>query len=201
MIAMKRVTTREAIIITAIELFNEKGTATVSTNHIAEATGISPGNLYYHFSNKEEIIRHIHQRLMTDMDTAWVAEGDGPSALENFFNAMSAVQQMLVNYRFFQMELSTLLGNDPELAKQYKKGRKARLKEIETFFEYLIESGAMRRPGDKKTLPRLIRIGWLIGDYWLDFLDIEGSPLDEKNIGEGIELIRVILSPYLNENQ
>ncbi len=198
---MKRVTTKEAIIITAIELFNEKGAATVSTNHIAEAMGISPGNLYYHFSNKKEIIRHIHQRMVADMDTAWVADVDGLSALENFFNAMTAIQEMLVNYKFFQMELSTLLDNDPELATQYRKDRKARFKEIEKFFEYLIESGVMQRPDDKRTLLRLIRIGWLIGDYWLDFLYIEGSPLNGKNVGEGIELIRVLLGPYLNKTE
>ncbi len=198
---MKRITTREAIITTAIELFNEKGTATVSTNHIAEAMGISPGNLYYHFSNKKEIIRCIHQRILADMDTAWVADEDGSLALDNFFNAMTATQAMLVNYKFFQMELSILLGNDPELATQYRKSRKARFKEIEAFFEYLIESGSMRRPDNKRTLPQLIRIGWLIGDYWLDFLNIEGLPLNEKNIGEGIELIRVLLSPYMNQTQ
>jgi len=65
---MKRASTRQAILTTAIELFNEKGTAAVSTNHIAEAMAISPGNLYYHFANKEEIIRHIHQPI-------WIRSG------------------------------------------------------------------------------------------------------------------------------
>ena len=198
---MKRPSTKEAIINTAIELFNEKGTAAVSTNHIAEAMDISPGNLYYHFRNKEEIIRIIYQRMAGEMDATWLIHDDGLSALDKFFKAMTAIQQMLVSYRFFQKELSILLFNDPELAAINKKVRKARLKEIEAFFEYLIESGAMRRPDDKRTLPRLIRIGWLIGDYWLDFLDIEGIPLNEKNIGEGADLIREILRPYLIEAQ
>lgn len=198
---MKRVSTKEAIVITALELFNEKGTAAVSTNHIAEAMGISPGNLYYYFRNKEEIIREIYQRMVADMDTAWATDDDEVTGLDKFFKAMTAIQRMLVSYRFFQKELSILLSNDPELAAINKKVRKARMKEIESFFEYLIESGVMRLPDGEQTLPRLIRIGWLIGDYWLDFLDIEGSPLNEKNIGEGVDLIREILRPYLVEKQ
>ena len=196
---MKRASTRQAILTTAIELFNEKGTAAVSTNHIAEAMAISPGNLYYHFANKEEIIRHIHQQMVDDMDTVWQTGEDRLPALEKFFEAMTALQGMLVNCRFFQKELSVLLLNDTQLAKAYKKVRKARLKEIEAFFEYLIENGVMRRRQDNKTLPRLIRIGWLIGDYWLDFLSIEDQPLNDKNIGEGVDLIREIIRPYLIE--
>jgi len=196
---MKHVSTKQAILATAIELFNDKGTAAVSTNHIARAMAISPGNLYYHFANKEEIIRDIYQQMIANMDTVWQTGEDRLPALEKFFEAMAALQGMLVNYRFFQKELSVLLLNDPELTKAYKKVRKTRLKEIEAFFEYLIESGVMRRSQDKKTLPRLIRIGWLIGDYWLNFLSIEDEPLNEANINEGIEMIREIIRPYLIE--
>ena len=55
--------TREKILDTALALFNKEGTAAISTNHIAEAAGISPGNLYYHFRNKEEVIRELFERL------------------------------------------------------------------------------------------------------------------------------------------
>ncbi|MCF2152020.1 TetR/AcrR family transcriptional regulator [Desmonostoc muscorum LEGE 12446] len=51
--------TKSRIIETAIELFNQHGTQTISTNHIADSMGISPENLYYHFKNKQEIIRII----------------------------------------------------------------------------------------------------------------------------------------------
>lgn len=194
---MKRPSTKEAIVETAIELFNAKGTTAVSTNHIASAMGISPGNLYYHFQNKEEIIRTIYQRMVSQMDTAWAKPDVDTPSLDTLFSAMTAIQTMLVDYRFFQRELSVLLFNDPELAAINKAVRASRQQEIEAFFEHLINIGVMRRPEDKKTLPRLIRIGWLIGDYWLDYLSIENAPLDEHNVSEGIDLIRETLRPYL----
>ena len=46
---------RQRILTTALMLFNHQGSHQVSTNHIAKAMGISPGNLYYHFRNKGEI--------------------------------------------------------------------------------------------------------------------------------------------------
>ena len=49
-------TTKEKIIETSIKLFNEKGCLNTSTRHIADELGISVGNLYYHFKNKEDIL-------------------------------------------------------------------------------------------------------------------------------------------------
>lgn len=60
--------TRERILDTALDLFNDKGSQQITTNHIAEAMGISPGNLYYHFKNKAHIIREILGRLIHRFD-------------------------------------------------------------------------------------------------------------------------------------
>ena len=51
-----RIKTRERIVQNSLELFNQLGERSVSTNHIAAHMEISPGNLYYHFPNKQAII-------------------------------------------------------------------------------------------------------------------------------------------------
>ncbi|MGE8356801.1 MAG: TetR/AcrR family transcriptional regulator [Microvirgula sp.] len=51
--------TYDRIVSESLALFNEHGERTITTNHIAAHLGISPGNLYYHFRNKEEIVYQI----------------------------------------------------------------------------------------------------------------------------------------------
>ncbi|WP_156498561.1 TetR/AcrR family transcriptional regulator, partial [Oleiphilus sp. HI0079] len=61
--------TKERIILESLDLFNERGERNVSTNHIAAHLNMSPGNLYYHFRNKNEIIYQIFKNYELMVDT------------------------------------------------------------------------------------------------------------------------------------
>lgn len=60
--------TRDRILEASLQLFNEQGERLVTTNHIAQHMGMSPGNLYYHFRNKQQIIAELFSHYEAQVD-------------------------------------------------------------------------------------------------------------------------------------
>ncbi|HEY1013662.1 MAG TPA: TetR family transcriptional regulator, partial [Herpetosiphonaceae bacterium] len=110
--------TKTKIAEAALALFNEQGTAAVSTNHIAEAAGISPGNLYYHFRSKDEIIRALFDQLSASWDAAFALDGGMPG-LADLERMVRANFEVMWRFRFFYRELIVLLRRDQGLRENF----------------------------------------------------------------------------------
>lgn len=57
-------TTKQRILKISEKLFFEQGIANVRLQHIADNSGISIGNLAYHFKNKEVIVEEVYNELL-----------------------------------------------------------------------------------------------------------------------------------------
>src|SRR5690242_19244169 len=111
--------TKDRILETALELFNQQGTSAVSTNHIAEALHMSPGNLYYHYRNKDEIIRALFERLFHAWDVSFALPKDHVPTLDDL-KALARINfEILWRYRFAYRELIVLLNQDAILRERY----------------------------------------------------------------------------------
>ena len=188
--------TKSVILDTAVRLFNQNGTQSVSTNRIAAEISISVGNLYYHFNNKEEIIRTIYDRMVSEVDELWSEVGNvSIERLRMLFN--DQIQRMW-EYRFFQREELALLIKDPLLSNQNREVRRRRREEIEAFMGGLIDAGVLSQPDDPEAIPALVKAIWIVSENWLAFLELEGKKINRKSIHAGTDLIMRVLEPYLS---
>lgn len=188
--------TQTRIVDAALELFNQYGTAAISTNRIAEHCGISKGNLHYHFRTKQEIVRFLFQRAVDEMDAGWYR--DHLAATLEHMAAMFVRQlQLIRDYRFFYREMAALLRRDRLLRRRFAHNRERRLAEIEKFFRALANRGLMDLPADPRRLRAIVDITWIISENWLNYVEYHDRELTVEAVAAGYDQILEVLRPYL----
>lgn len=192
-------TTRERIIETAIRLFNAKGTKPVTTNHIAAECGISPGNLYYHFRNKEEIIRAIFEQMtsVSVEDYGAIAARFEPGTPEAIEQTFSFIQQFNWRYRFFKRELTALVMADPLLGEQFRATNAIMRQMIRAAIDGGIAAGRVK-PLAEAEIELFVDGVWLLALFWVNYLEVGGEAVDDRSLARGNEVLRMMMAPYLN---
>jgi AcrR family transcriptional regulator len=177
--------TKDRIVDAAITLFNESGIGPVTTNHVAEEAGLSPGNLYYHYANKEEIIREAFERVNAEADAIW---GSGtPDASSSVPKVdVGAFHRMLVGnlglfakYAFIARELPALLRADPVLRARYVEVAQRRTAQLEDLLRPFITAGLLRDLDDAEDLHALVETAWVLGLFCIPYsetLDVSAAP-------------------------
>ena len=183
--------TKQRILTASIKLFNEDGLKNITTNHIAKELGISPGNLYYHFKNKEEIIMAIYDEMIVYMNNAWALEIDS-IAIVNYLKKLS---HLYYEYRFFQYELVEILRKNEKLRKKYNANKEKRIKEIKLVFYKLKELGLINCRDN--FIENLVELLWMLSEFWMTNSKIKNQDFESFDLKEYFELIKEIVFPVL----
>ncbi|PAK51654.1 TetR/AcrR family transcriptional regulator [Paenibacillus sp. 7541] len=189
--------TKSRIVQTAVQLFNDQGIGKVSTNHIAAAASMSPGNLYYHFKNKSEIIQAILLDMYEEWNEVWSLPEHVTLTQQHLGQKLLMNFDILWRYRFFYREALSLFQADEALRLLHTEMMNTRLVEQEAFIRRFITDGVLRIEADSEQLQKLLIACWIIANNWLSFLEMNGQPVDEASFTNGVGLIWAILDPYL----
>ncbi len=139
---MKSNRTKGKILETSIKLFNEKKASNVSTVQISAAMEISPGNLYYYYANKEEVIRCIWQEKMVGEIDDLMEQYEKIENSEQLLDFFKEVIEHCIRYRFFYTEMPTLFTNDSKLMGVYAEtSQRAKESAVEMFRKLVEKSG------------------------------------------------------------
>ena len=189
--------TKDKIIATAIDLFNIHGTKAISTNHIAKEMGISPGNLYYHFRSKNDIIRSISDNFSNELGSVLKIQldtiSDFSSNLTSLFNRFFKIQQ---SYQFLFLEGVHLTKQDSKLLDNYTNLRSLIKKGYHELLSNLVKIKIMKRQS-LNIIDDLLDTQWIIMWYWINHTILDRNTYDDFQIKKGIKLSFSIIKPQL----
>lgn len=190
---------RDRILNLALTLMNEEGAEAANTTRIAAELRISPGNLYYHFRNREEIVRVLFDGLDREFRAVLVEDVGPPISPARFAAFYLRSFDLAWRYRFFFGGLLGLLRRDDELATRYRALQDWALVELERIAAQLVKDGNMARPRGRDGLRSVALNTWLIWMNWIRFLQISGKQVIEpEDMAAGVGQLFDVLAPYLD---
>ncbi len=118
--------TRDRILHTSLALFNEEGEADTTTIDIANELDISPGNLYYHFKGKDQIIAELfrqYEHALSHTLTAPIERplSEGSGSVEDNWYYLYVVMEEMYQYRFLYHNLDNILQRYPDIKRSFKR--------------------------------------------------------------------------------
>ncbi|MBD1219718.1 TetR/AcrR family transcriptional regulator [Acinetobacter seifertii] len=195
----KALKTKDRILQISLQLFNERGERSVTTNHIAAELGISPGNLYYHFRNKHEIIKELMYQYQVETLEMLSLPEDRPLTTTDKINYFQVLSGQLWNYRFIHRDVYHLVESNEDFKKIYPRFAGQVMQQGQKIYQAFVDAGLMKMTASE--IEALIINLWIVLTNWTNFLYMSGhisdNNLEEKWVWQALRQMVFLEGPYL----
>ena len=186
--------TRERILETALKLFNDFGEPNVTTTVIADEMEISPGNLYYHFHNKDEIVNSLFGDYEKEIDALLMAPGGRTPSTEDIWLFLHLLFETIWKFRFFYRDINDLLTRNRLVETHFQRILEHKENTAISVCEGLAASGTLTATaGEIRALATNMSV---VATFWLSF-EHARRPRGEPDIGRGVYQVMSLAAPYL----
>jgi AcrR family transcriptional regulator len=176
---MDNLTTKQKILESAIRLFNWDDVANVRLQQIADETGISVGNLAYHFKNKEAIVTAVYEGLFEEFAQILSTYMSSPK-LTDFDFQMEQYHRFFTKYKFYLIDLFEIERSHPLIMARWRECVSKMQLQIRKRLDYNVQRGILHpepMPGVYDTLTNNI---WMTIVFWRPRQLMKDQPLDER---------------------
>lgn len=199
---MKAAKNRERILQISVELFNQNGVVPITTNHIAQNLQISPGNLYFHFRNKEEIVRELFERMCKATYDIWAPKEEGVTKTAFPTTPIELIEksfEVFWDFRFFHREMYHLKRKDGQLAKRWKTHLQKTRRLLQATYIHWVKTGVTRKVSDPQEMQMISDVVLITSSSFLLFFESPDKPASRRSMKQGVQHIARLLLPYHNE--
>ncbi len=196
--------TAERILEVTLELFNRFGEPNVSTTLISAELNISPGNFYYHYPAKDELINTLFDRYEKPLSELLNAS-DGVRNVEDAWFFMHTLFELIWQHRFLYRDLNDLLSKNRRLETHFQWVLKNKTRAVKTLLDSMNRSGALMI--DSREVDATATSMVVVITYWLSFEYVRDprNALEPANaqaaLLRGAHHVLNLLMPYLETSQ
>src|SRR3990167_17390 len=178
----KTLKTKERILQLSLQLFNERGERSVTTNHIAAELNMSPGNLYYHFRNKSEIIKQLMEQYQGETLQMLALPDDRLLDANDKIRYFQVLSSQLWAYRFLHRDVYHLVENNEDFRKMYPRFAGQVMQQGQKIYQAFVDAGLMQMTSSE--IEALIINLWIVLTNWTNFLYMSGHITDSNTLEE-----------------
>ena len=178
----KTLKTKERILQLSLQLFNERGERSVTTNHIAAELNMSPGNLYYHFRNKSEIIKQLMEQYQGETLQMLALPDDRLLDANDKIRYFQVLSSQLWAYRFLHRDVYHLVESKEQSRKTHPRFAGQVMQPGQHRYQALVNSGLMQMTSSE--IEALIINLWIVLTNWTNFLYMSGHITDSNTLEE-----------------
>ena len=193
--------TAERILEVTLDLFNRFGEPNVSTTLISQELGISPGNLYYHYPAKDELINALFDRYEKAL-TEILQAADGVENVEDAWLFLHMLFELVWSYRFLYRDLNDLLSKNRRLETHFQFVLKNKGRAVHAMLDGLSRNGAVRLTGAEAaplaTSMVVVVTYWLSYEYVRDPRHALEAEAAAASMGRGAWHALALLLPHLD---
>lgn len=196
----KKLRTKDKILQASIELFNQQGERQVTTNHIAAHLGISPGNLYYHFRNKEDIVRHIFKEYTRTLENRLQPPAKQAEALDVLAQYLDVVFELMYRFHFFYANLPDILARDAMLQQDYLQVQKGVQQRVVSVLNALKQAQIIKMDdSDVASFAQTVR---LLVTFWISYLKTQApqASINQAQAYQGVLKVLLLFKPYATDS-
>lgn len=197
---MKKVKTRDRIIDASLSLFNCLGEPNVTTLLISDELDISPGNLYYHFKSKGDIVEELFDSYEHEMVDLLAVPDDADISLDQHSFFLHLMFETVARYRFLYQDLVNVLSRYDQLQTRFRRI----LKKKTDGFRNLCESFRRQKLMviSDTELNSLCEQLTLTACYWSSFDSLSHlNDRDSVDPGRGVYQMMYLMLPYFSEDE
>ena len=189
---------RQRIIDAAVELMNISGSA-VGTSQLTEHLSISPGNLYYHFRNREEILLEVLARLQADLDQSLELNPGEVLDAARLAQCFIGGAHVLWQYRFFFSSTLELVIKDAQLSQRYRDFSRRGTDQVDRILKktFKVAAGTIKlKAAERRQLSENM---WVLWTSWPRYIEvIKGRETGAEEITRSYKQLTFLLKPYVS---